>query len=113
MVDLLPSPSSVPVLFRRVRAVRPALIDPRFVGDPWIVDHCDGTASVRLDDYPIATLALGVFDLPALNRLWTDLRWRLTKRHRAYPPKYERPINNPAPKAMASKMMTATAISVA
>jgi hypothetical protein len=83
----VPSPSPLGAPACRVRAVRPSLIDPRFVGDPWIVDHCDGTASVRLDDYPITTLLLGAFDLPALNRVWTELRSYLTKRRRSYPPK--------------------------
>jgi hypothetical protein len=63
----------------RVRAVRPSLLDARFVGDPWIVDHCDGTASVSLDDYPLTRLLLGVFDLPALNRVWTELRNRIAR----------------------------------
>jgi hypothetical protein len=91
MVQLLQPPvpcqPSVIVPFYRVRAVRPSLIDPRFTGDPWIVDHGDGTASVRLDDYPITALSLGAFDLPALNRVWTELRSHLTKRRRCYPPK--------------------------
>jgi len=63
----------------RVRAVRPSLLDARFVGDPWIVDHCDGTASVSLDDYPLTRVLLGVFDLPALNRVWTELRNRIAR----------------------------------
>jgi hypothetical protein len=52
------------------------LLDPRFAGDPWIVDHCDGSASVRLGDYSLTILSLGAFDLPALNRVWTELRYR-------------------------------------
>ena len=89
MVALLPPPvqlSSPSVPLCRVRAVRPSLIDPRFVGDAWIVDHRDGTASARLDNYTVTTFSLGAFDLPALNRFWTDLRWRFTTRSRAYPP---------------------------
>jgi len=80
MVHLLPSPvqpslSSHPLPYR-VRAVRPSLLDQRFVGDPWVVDHGDGTASLRLDDYLLTTVCLCAFDLPALNRAWTDLRQR-------------------------------------
>jgi hypothetical protein len=56
--------------------MRPSLLDARFGGDPWIVDHEDGTASVRLGDYRLTRLSLGAFDLPALNRLWTRMRHR-------------------------------------
>ena len=80
MVELLfatdRSPFSPAVCSCRVRAERPSLLDQRFSGDPWIVDHLDGSASVRLGDYALATLALCAFDLTALNRLWTELRYR-------------------------------------
>jgi hypothetical protein len=56
--------------------VRPSLLDHRFTGDAWIVDHRDGTASLRLGDYPLTTLPVAAFDLPALNRFWTNLRQR-------------------------------------
>ena len=80
MVQLLHAPTRSTVRpsvsTYQVRAVRPSLLDPRFTGDAWIVDHCDGTASVCLDDYLLTTLSLVAFDLPALNRVWTALRCR-------------------------------------
>jgi hypothetical protein len=54
--------------------VRPALLDPRFGGDPWIVDCQDGTATLCLDDYPLTRLAVVPLDLPTLNRLWFEMR---------------------------------------
>lgn len=59
---------------RLPRSVRPSLIDLRFTGDPWVVDHCDGTASVRLDNYPLARLEMLPLDLPALNSTLAALR---------------------------------------
>jgi hypothetical protein len=52
----------------------------RFTGDPWVVDHADGTASVRLDDYRLARIETMPFDLPSLNQLLLQLRLWQTRR---------------------------------
>jgi hypothetical protein len=66
-----PSGASLPV---PLRSVRPSLVDLRFTGDPWVVDHQDGTSSVKLDNYRLARIQTLPFDLPSLNRLWLQLR---------------------------------------
>ncbi len=64
-----------------LRCVRPSLLDLRFTGDPWVVGHEDGTASVRLDDYRLARIRTLPFDLPSLNQLWLQLRqWQMRRR---------------------------------
>lgn len=64
-----------------LRSVRPSLLDLRFTGDPWVVDHADGTASVRLDNYRLARLQMLPFDLPSLNQLLLQLRqWQVRRR---------------------------------
>lgn len=63
-----------------LRSVRPSLMDLRFTGDPWVVDHEDGTASVRLDDYRLARLQTVPYDLPSLNQLLLQLRQWQTRR---------------------------------
>lgn len=57
-----------------LNSVRPSLLDLRFTGDPWVVDHKDGTASVRLDNYGLARIQTVPFDVPSLNRLFLQLR---------------------------------------
>jgi hypothetical protein len=53
----------------------------RFTGDPWVVDHADGTASVRLDNYRLARIQTMPFDLPSLNQLLLQLRqWQIRRR---------------------------------
>lgn len=69
-------PRSLPLL----RSVRPSLLDLRFTGDPWVVDHEDGTASVRLDDYRLAGIQTVSFDVPSLNQLLIQLRQSQTRR---------------------------------
>jgi hypothetical protein len=59
-----------------LRSVRPSLLDPRFTGDPWIVDHRDGTASVCLADYRLTGMHALSLDLPSLNRVFGQLRLR-------------------------------------
>jgi hypothetical protein len=57
------------------------LLDLRFTGDPWVVDHRDGIASLRLDDYRLARIDVLPFDLPCLNQLLLQLRqWQLRRR---------------------------------
>jgi hypothetical protein len=64
-----------------LRCVRPSLLDIRFTGDPWVVDHADGTASVRLDNYWLARIQTMPFDLPSLNQLLLQLRqWQIRRR---------------------------------
>lgn len=63
-----------PIVIGPLRSVRPSLLDLRFTGDPWVVGHEDGTASVRLDNYRLARIHTLPFDLPSLNQLWLQLR---------------------------------------
>jgi hypothetical protein len=64
-----------------LRNLRPSLLDLRFTGDPWVVDHADGTASVRLDNYRLARIQTVPFDLPSLNQLLLQLRqWQIRRR---------------------------------
>jgi hypothetical protein len=76
MPRTIPSPKSVNTLC----SVRPSLLDLRFTGDPWVVDHEDGTSSVRLDNYRIARIQTVPFDLPSLNQLLLQLRQWQTRR---------------------------------
>jgi hypothetical protein len=64
-----------------LRSIRPSLLDVRFTGDPWVVDHADGTASLRLDNYRLARIQAMPFDLPSLNQLLLQLRqWQIRRR---------------------------------
>jgi hypothetical protein len=64
-----------------LRSVRPSLLDLRFTGDPWVVEHDDGTATVRLDNYRLARIQTVPFDLPSLNQLLLQLRlWQMRRR---------------------------------
>jgi len=75
--DQLAAKPSVPL-----RSFRPSLLDLRFTGDPWIVDHADGAASVRLDNYRVAQIQTTPFDLPSLNQLLFQLRqWQVRRRY--------------------------------
>src|ERR1041384_970849 len=71
-----PSPSLPRTPPRRTvtRASRPSLIDLRFKGDPWVVDHDDGTASLCLGDYSMLRIGVSPLDLPTLNRTLLALR---------------------------------------
>ncbi len=85
MLELLKSVISpsfqTPSPLSRLRSVRPSLLDVRFTGDPWVVDHADGTASVRLDNYRLARIQTMPFDLPSLNHLFLQLRqWQIRRR---------------------------------
>jgi len=73
-------PSTKPLV--SLRSVRPSLLDVRFTGDPWVVDHADGTASVRLDNFRLARIQTMPFDLPSLNQLLLQLRqWQVRRRY--------------------------------
>jgi len=67
-----------------LRSVRPSLLDLRFTGDPWVVDEQDGTSSLRLDDYCLASIAALGFHLPVLNRILRTLRRRQARRQPPY-----------------------------
>jgi hypothetical protein len=55
-------------------------VDLRFTGDPWVVSHLDGTASLRLDNYPLVRLRALSLDLPSLNRTLLQLRqWQVRR----------------------------------
>jgi hypothetical protein len=60
--------------------VRPALIDLRFKGDPWVVDNGDGTASVCLGHYQLLRVEVSPLDLPALNRAFGQVRFGQARR---------------------------------
>jgi hypothetical protein len=64
-----------------LRSVRPSLLDLRFTGDPWVVDHQDGTATIRLDNYRLARIPTSPLDVPSLNNLFLQLRqWQIRRR---------------------------------
>jgi hypothetical protein len=54
--------------------VRPSLLDLRFTGDPWLADHCDGTASVCLGDYRLVCIGVLPFDVPSLYHALVRMR---------------------------------------
>jgi hypothetical protein len=70
----IPTTSPHPRPTRDLRSVRPSLVDLRFTGDPWVLDHRDGTASLLLNNFRLARLAALSLDLPGLNRLLSELR---------------------------------------
>jgi hypothetical protein len=84
MVNFAPTPSleTTDHRCRRViiRASRPSLIDLRFKGDPWVVDH-GAIAAVCLGDYPMTHLAASPFDLPTLNRTLQQVRFGQARRN--------------------------------
>jgi hypothetical protein len=75
-----PTQRSARGLSIRVRAVRPALTDLRFKGDPWVVDHQDGTASLCLGDYALVRIGVLPIDVPSLNRTLHQVRLGQTRR---------------------------------
>jgi hypothetical protein len=72
--------STLPRALAPLRSIRPSLLDVRFTGDPWVVDHEDGTASVRLDNYGLVRIQTLPFDVPSLNQLLLQLRqWQMRR----------------------------------
>ena len=63
-----------------MRMVRPSLIDPRFTGDPWIVDEQNGTFALCLGDYCLAGIQGVPIDLPSFNQTFDRLRNRRPRR---------------------------------
>ena len=84
MVNFARSPAldTVDLPSRRVviRASRPSLIDLRFKGDPWVVNH-GAIAAVFLGDYPMVHIAASPFDLPTLNRTLQQVRHGQARRN--------------------------------
>jgi hypothetical protein len=79
--NVMPAVARPPEMSSPLRSVRPSLLDLRFTGDPWVVDHQDGTASVRLDNYRLARIRTLPFDLPSLNQTLLQLRqWQVRRR---------------------------------
>jgi hypothetical protein len=77
---VMPRTKPFPKQVNTLQSVRPSLLDLRFTGDPWVVDHEDGTSSVRLDNYRLARLQTVPFDLPSLNQLLLQLRYWQVRR---------------------------------
>ena len=69
-----------PLRQKLLRMVRPSLIDPRFTGDPWIVDGQNGTFALCLGDYCLAGIRGVTFDLPSFNQVFERLRNRRPRR---------------------------------
>ncbi len=63
-----------PLVDLHVRTVRPSLLDPRFTGDPWIVQRPDGTLRLCLGDYGLTGIFAAPLDVPGLNGLFQNLR---------------------------------------
>jgi hypothetical protein len=69
-----PRPTRSPKKARvSVRATRPAVVDLRFREDAWVVAG-EGRATVRLGDYQLGGLAVTSLDVPALNRVFSEVR---------------------------------------
>jgi hypothetical protein len=79
MQDLTIPPLVTPLprvnVTRRVifRSYRPSLIDLRFKGDPWVVEH-DRQAAVCLGDFPLGQVGVSPLDVPSLNRFLMQVR---------------------------------------
>ena len=71
---------SPPSRQKKLRMVRPSLIDPRFTGDPWIVDGQNGTFTLCLGDYCLAGIQGVTIDLPSFNQVFERLRHRRLRR---------------------------------
>jgi hypothetical protein len=54
--------------------VRPSVLDARFRGDPWLEPGEEGTVSLCLGNFSLATLSAVEFDRPALNTILLRLR---------------------------------------
>jgi hypothetical protein len=81
LADSVMSPTRPYPPLQPLRSVRPSLVDLRFTGDPWVVDHQDGTATVRLDNYRLTRIHTMSFDVPSLNCLLLQLRqWQMRRR---------------------------------
>src|SRR6266513_5527891 len=63
-----------------MRMVRPSLIDPRFTGDPWIVDEQNGTFALCLGNYCLVGIQGVPIDLPSFNQAFDRLRNRRPRR---------------------------------
>jgi hypothetical protein len=63
-----------------LRASRPSLIDLRFKGDAWVVNH-GPIAAVCLGDYPVTHVAASPFDVPSLNRTLQQVRFGQARRN--------------------------------
>jgi hypothetical protein len=63
-----------------IRASRPSLIDLRFKGDPWVVNH-GALAAICLGDYPMAHVHASPFDVPTLNRTLQQVRFGQARRN--------------------------------
>jgi hypothetical protein len=65
-----------------VRSTRPAIVDLRFREDPWVVAG-ERHASVCLGDYRLSGVAITSLDVPALNRLFLEVRVGQARRQMA------------------------------
>lgn len=68
------SPESSQSPQKLVRAVRPALVDLRFRGDPGVLAQEEGQAGLYLGRYCLLNIAVSPFDVPVLNRALLQLR---------------------------------------
>ncbi len=68
-----PSPHCPPVR-PGLRSVRPSLVDLRFSGDPWVVAHPDGSASLLLNNFRLARILSLPLDVPSFNSMLLQLR---------------------------------------
>ena len=65
-----------------VRPTRPAVVDLRFREDAWVVAD-EGQANICLGDYRLGGVAVTSFDVPALNRLFIEVRVGQARRQMA------------------------------
>ena len=63
-----------------IRPRRPSLLEPRLVGDPWIVHEADSTLVLCFNEWPLAIVRGLPLDLPSFNHLLERLRNRPLRR---------------------------------
>jgi hypothetical protein len=58
-------------------------LDLRFTGDPCVVAHADGSASLLLNNFRVARILSVPFDVPSFNRTFLLLRqWHARRQAR-------------------------------
>jgi hypothetical protein len=63
-----------------IRPRRPSLLEPRLVGDPWVISQAEEILTLCFNDWPLATVRGLPLDLPSFNHLLERLRNRPARR---------------------------------
>jgi hypothetical protein len=65
-----------------LKMVRPSILDIRFRGDSWVVDRQDGTFTLFLGDFCLASITAVPLDLHSLNQTLDRIRHRRPRPHK-------------------------------